>query len=38
MAALDGLAIAGREPRNELTTRLPRSSRGAMDWFVNPGR
>ena len=32
MAALDGLAIAGREPRNELATRLPRSSRGAMDW------
>src|SRR5258705_11216533 len=27
-----GLAIAGREPPNELTIRPPRSSRGAMDW------
>jgi hypothetical protein len=32
MAALDGLAIAGRETRHEPKTRPPRSSRGAMDW------
>src|SRR6266568_9362729 len=32
MAALDGLAIAGREPRRAPTTRPARLSRGAMDW------
>src|SRR5882672_7773903 len=32
MAALDGLAIAGRERRHEPTTRPPRSSGEAMDW------
>ena len=32
MAALDGVAIAERETRNEPTTRPSRPSRGAMDW------
>src|SRR5271154_4279147 len=32
MAALDGLAIAGRETRHEPVTRPPRSGREAMDW------
>ena len=32
MAALDGLAIAGRETRHEPATRPPRPNRGAMDW------
>src|ERR1700687_4322990 len=32
MAALGGLAIAGRETRNEPATRPPRSNGGAMDW------
>src|SRR6266404_2178345 len=32
MAALDGLAIAGRETRHEPATRPPRPGRGAMDW------
>ena len=32
MAALDGSALAGGEPRVEPVPRLPRSSRGAMDW------
>src|SRR5215468_7301701 len=32
MAALDGLAIVGREARHQPKTRPPRSSRGAMDW------
>src|SRR5207247_10392064 len=32
MAALDGLAIAGREPWHQPATRPPRSNRGAMDW------
>jgi hypothetical protein len=32
MAALDGLAIAGRETRHEPASRLPRPNRGAMDW------
>ncbi len=32
MAALDGLAIAGHETRDEPATRPPRSRRGAMDW------
>src|SRR5437870_10168288 len=32
MAALDGLAIARGETRPEPATRLPRPTRGAMDW------
>src|SRR6516225_2705963 len=32
MAALDGLAIAGREGRHEPAAPQPRSGRGAMDW------
>jgi DNA-binding transcriptional LysR family regulator len=32
MAALDGLAIAGRETRHEPATRPPQPGRGAMDW------
>jgi DNA-binding transcriptional LysR family regulator len=32
MAALEGLAIAGRETRREPSTRPPRPGRGAMDW------
>ena len=32
MAALDGLAIAGRKTRQEPATRPPRPGRGAMDW------
>ncbi|MBV9376507.1 MAG: LysR family transcriptional regulator [Alphaproteobacteria bacterium] len=32
MAALDGLAIVGRETRHQPATRPPRPSRGAMDW------
>jgi DNA-binding transcriptional LysR family regulator len=32
MAALDGLAIAGRETRHDPATRPPRPNRGAMDW------
>jgi len=32
MAALDGSALAGGEPRVEPAARPPRSSRGAMDW------
>ncbi len=32
MAALDGLAIAGRETRHDPATRPPRPDRGAMDW------
>jgi hypothetical protein len=32
MAALDGTRVARRETLHEPTTRLPRSSRGAMDW------
>jgi DNA-binding transcriptional LysR family regulator len=32
MAALGGLAIAGRETRHEPATRPPRPGRGAMDW------
>jgi DNA-binding transcriptional LysR family regulator len=32
MAALGGLAIAGRETRHEPATPAPRTSRGAMDW------
>src|SRR5436853_2676046 len=32
MAALDGLAIAGRGTRHQPKTRPPRSSRGAIDW------
>jgi len=32
MAALDGLAIAGRKTRHEPATRPPRSGRGGMDW------
>ena len=32
MAALDELAIAGRETRHEPATRPPRARRGAMDW------
>src|SRR5437899_6203498 len=32
MAALDGLAIAGRETRHEPATPPPRSNAGAMDW------
>ena len=32
MAALDGLAIAERETRVEPLSRIPRSSRGPMDW------
>src|SRR6267154_733979 len=34
MAALEGLAIAGRETRHEPATRPPRPGRGAMDWDV----
>src|SRR5262245_58051851 len=32
MAALDGLAIAGRGTRHQPATRPPRSNGGAMDW------
>src|SRR5437899_5469432 len=32
MAALDGLAIAGRGMRHEPATRPPRPGRGSMDW------
>jgi DNA-binding transcriptional LysR family regulator len=32
MAALDGLAIAGRETRHDPATRTPQSGRGTMDW------
>jgi DNA-binding transcriptional LysR family regulator len=32
MAALDGLAIAGRETQHEPATHTPRPARGAMDW------
>jgi len=32
MAALDGLAIAGRETRHQPATRPPRPERVAMDW------
>src|SRR6266404_2279872 len=32
MAALDGLAIAGRETRHQPAARPPRPGRGAMDW------
>jgi DNA-binding transcriptional LysR family regulator len=32
MAALDDLAVAGRETRHEPATRPPRASRGVMDW------
>jgi DNA-binding transcriptional LysR family regulator len=32
MAALDGLAFAGRETRHEPATHPPRPGRGAMDW------
>jgi molybdenum-dependent DNA-binding transcriptional regulator ModE len=32
MADLDGLAIAGRETRQEPATGAPRPSRGSMDW------
>jgi DNA-binding transcriptional LysR family regulator len=32
MAALDGLAIAGRDTRHDPAARSPRSDRGAMDW------
>jgi DNA-binding transcriptional LysR family regulator len=32
MAALDGLAIAGRETRHDLATHTPRPGAGAMDW------
>ena len=32
MAALGGLATAGRETRHQPKTRPPRSRRGAMDW------
>src|SRR5262244_801275 len=32
MAALDGLAIAGRETRHEPASRPLRSSHGEMDW------
>ena len=32
MAALDRVAIAGRETRHDPAARPPQSSRGAMDW------